>query len=165
MFLDKEIGRKQEKHKNKVDTHKSLIFRRMRGGHAAGSCSCCVGLRKKSSWPAHMESTFAKRPNKLWIYKQHCWWAIGTLLCFLGPGKCFPRLVPRKKVLNYFLTAKVWLLKIYIYLFDLAKPSLTCGTWDLRSPSQHENSWLRHVRSSSLTRNPTQSSCNGVLEA
>lgn len=56
VFLDKEIGRKQEKHKNKVDTHKSLIFRRMRGGHAAGSCSCCIELGKKSSWPAHMES-------------------------------------------------------------------------------------------------------------
>lgn len=54
--LDKDIGRKQKKHKNKFDIHKSLICRRVRGGHAAGSCSCCIRLRKKSSWPAHVES-------------------------------------------------------------------------------------------------------------
>lgn len=139
--LDKDIGRKQKKHKNKFDIHKSLICRRVRGGHAAGSCSHCIRLRNplgQRMWSQNLCQ--AATHMRLWIHKQHCWWAIGTLLCFLGPGKCFPRLVPRKKVLNYFSTAKAWLFKIYIYLFDLAKPGLTCGTWDLGSPLQHENS-------------------------
>ena len=56
MSLDKEIGEKQKKHKNKVDNNKSLIYRRMKNGRVAGPCTCCNNLRKKACWPKHLES-------------------------------------------------------------------------------------------------------------
>lgn len=47
---------KQKKHKNKVDNNKSLIYRRMKNGRVAGPCTCCISLRKRASWPKHLES-------------------------------------------------------------------------------------------------------------
>lgn len=47
---------KQKKHKNKVDNNKSLIYRRMKNARVAGPCTCCISLRKRASWPKHLES-------------------------------------------------------------------------------------------------------------
>ena len=66
--------------------------------------------------------------------------------------------------LNYYYFYKY----LFIYLFGCAGSQLrhagsfSCGMWD--HYLQHANSQLQHVRSSSLTRNRTQTPCIGSTE-
>lgn len=99
--LDKKIEEKQKKHRNKiVDNNKSLIYRRMKLEHVAGSCTHCISLREQASWPKHVESEPLPRGHSCVALDTQTAFPCEPLACcsvFWVPQKCSLRPVPRRK--------------------------------------------------------------------